>query len=330
MSRWLAKYKTAALGTALAAALVSATLLAQQPTVFTANVKLVHVIASVKNAKGELVGALKKSDFRVFDNGAEQEIKVFEPQSATPLSVALMIDVSGSTAKDLKYETDSATKFMHALLAQGNPADAVKLYDFDSDVREATHSFTHNYSALEASLRTIHGSGGTSVYDAVFLASGDLERREGRKVLVMVSDGGDTTSNTKIHAALKEAQLADAVIYGIVVMPITNEAGRNTGGEHALEYMAEGTGGRTFYPRDSKALDKAFIDIVNELRTQYFLGYYPKDVPLTKDPFHRLEVRVAQSDLQVSARNGYYGDAEGSVNSPSTTPIAVTPERKKK
>jgi Ca-activated chloride channel family protein len=146
----------------------------------------------------------------------------------------------------------------------------------------------------------------------------------------MVSDGGDTTSNTKIHAALKEAQLADAVIYGIVVMPITNEAGRNTGGEHALEYMAEGTGGRTFYPRDSKALDKAFIDIVNELRTQYFLGYYPKDVPLTKDPFHRLEVRVAQSDLQVSARNGYYGDAEGSVNSPSTTPIAVTPERKKK
>jgi Ca-activated chloride channel family protein len=272
---------------------------------------------------------LKKSDFRVFENGIEQEIRVFETQSSTPLSIALMIDVSGSTAKDLKYETDSATKFLHALLMQGNPADAVKLYDFDSDVREAT-GFTHNYSTLEGALRTIHGSGGTSVYDAVFLASGDLERRDGRKVLVMVSDGGDTTSSTKIHPALKEAQLADAVIYGIVVMPITNEAGRNTGGEHALEYMAEGTGGRTFYPKDSKALDKAFVDIVNELRTQYFLGYYPKNVPLPKDPFHKLEVRVSQPDLQVSARNGYYGDAEGSVNVPSNSPIAVTPERKKK
>ena len=106
------------------------TVLAQQPTVFHDTVTQVHVIASVKNSKGELVGALQKSDFKIFDNGAPQEIRVFERQTAQPLSIALLIDVSGSTAKDLKYETDSATKFLHALLSEGNLEDAVALYTF--------------------------------------------------------------------------------------------------------------------------------------------------------------------------------------------------------
>jgi Ca-activated chloride channel family protein len=301
---------------------------AQQPAVFKDTVTQVHVIASVKNSKGELVGTLQKSDFQIFDNGAPQEIRVFERQSSQPLSIALLIDVSGSTAKDLKYETDSATKFLHALLSEGNLEDAVALYSFDSDVREV-RPFTHNYASLDAALKYIHGSGGTSLYDAIYEAAIKLEDRVGRKVIVVISDGGNTTSNMDIQKCLKAAQFADAVIYPVVVVPITNDAGRNVSGEHSLIFMQQGTGGRSFFPGVGKELDQAFTDILAELRTQYFLGYYPKDVPLTKNPFHKLEVRVNQPDLRVQARNGYYGEAEAADGS-SRGPVADTPTVVKK
>jgi Ca-activated chloride channel family protein len=327
MFPWLGRRKTFAAAGALAA-FAGSLLLAQAPTVFHTTVTQVHVIATVKNSKGELVGALQKSDFKILDNGVPQEIRVFERQSALPLSIALLIDVSGSTAKDLKYETDSATKFLKALLMEGKTEDAVALYTFDSDVTEVRH-FTHNYYSLDAALKYLHGSGGTSLYDAIYFAANGLEERSGRKVMVVISDGGNTTSSMDIQKALKAAQFADAVIYPVVVLPITNEAGRNTGGEHSLIFMAEGTGGRTFFPSYGKELDQAFADIISELRTQYFMGYYPKDVPLTKNPFHKLEVQVSRPDLRVQARNGYYGDAEGADGS-SNSPVAVTPTGRKK
>jgi len=318
----------AILTTVALAVLAGGLLRAQQPAVFTDTVTQVHVIASVKNSKGELVGTLQKSDFKVFDNGAPQEIRVFERQSSQPLSIALLIDVSGSTAKDLKYETDSATKFLHALLSEGNPEDAVALYSFDSDVRPV-HGFTHNYASLDAALKYIHGSGGTSLYDAIYIAAQKLEERAGRKVIVVISDGGNTTSSMDIQKCLKAAQFADAVIYPVVVVPITNDAGRNVSGEHSLIFMQQGTGGRSFFPGVGKELDQAFTDILAELRTQYFLGYYPKDVPLTKNPFHTLEVKVDQPDLRVQARNGYYGEAEAADGS-SRGPVADTPTVTKK
>jgi Ca-activated chloride channel family protein len=327
MFPWLAKHRTAAMASAVAA-LLGGAVLAQPTTVFHTTVNLVHVIATVKNSKGELVGTLQKSDFRVFDNGVPQEVREFERQTSQPLSIALMIDASGSTAKDLKYETDAATKFLRALLSEGNPDDAVALYSFDYEVKEV-RGFTHNYPSLDAALKTIHGSGGTSIYDAIYLVSKDLERRKGRKVIIVISDGGDTTSSKKIQESLKEAQFADAVLYAVVVLPITNDAGRNTGGEHSLIFMAEGTGGRTFFPSYGKELDKAFEDIITELRTQYYLGYYPTGVPLPKNPFHKIEVRLESPDLRVSARNGYYGDAEGAGGSPDAQ-VAVTPAGRKK
>jgi Ca-activated chloride channel family protein len=327
MFRWLDKRQALPMVTAIAS-LAGGVLLAQQPAIFHDTVTQVHVIASVKNSKGELIGTLQKSDFTILDNGAPQEIRVFQRQSALPLSIALLIDVSGSTAKDLKYETDSAAKFLHALLSEGNPEDAVALYTFDSDVSQVK-KFTHNYASLDAALKYIHGSGGTSLYDAIYYAALDLEPRVGRKVIVVISDGGNTTSNMEIQKCLKAAQFADAVIYPVVVVPITNDAGRNVSGEHSLIFMQQGTGGRSFFPGIGKDLDQAFTDILAELRTQYFLAYYPKDVPLTKNPFHKLEVKVSLPDLRVQARNGYYGEAEAADGS-STGPVANTPTVKKK
>lgn len=291
----------------LASLVCAAVVPAQDLPVIRVNVNLVHALATVRNPSGELVGGLGKSEFQVYDNGVPQEIAVFERQTNQPLSVALLIDTSGSTNKEMKYEADSATRFLRALLAEGNPDDAVALYTFNYAVT-LQHNFTRNYGSLERVLRTLHGDAGTSLYDAIWLAAQDLELREGRKVMIVVTDGGETTSSKNSHQALQAAQLADAVIYPIVVMPILNDAGRNIGGENALTFMAQGTGGRSFLPAVGAQLDRAFADIIAELRTEYYIGYYPHNVPATKDRFHRLEIRVASAGLRVSSRNGYYGD----------------------
>ena len=300
----------------------------QERPLIRVDVSLVRIVATVKNQAGELVSALRKDDFQVLDNGSPQEIAVFERQTDQPLSVALMVDTSGSTAKELKYEIDSASRFFKALLSEGNSQDAVALYSFNWQIVRHNY-FTHSSVSLTNSLKTLHGEAGTSLYDAMYLAARDLEDREGRKVMIIVTDGGDTTSVKNLKQALEATQLADAVIYPVVVMPITNDAGRNIGGENALTFMAQGTGGRTFLPTVGAELDRVFTEIIDELRTQYLLGFYPKNVPLTKERFHKLEVRVQRPDLRVSARNGYYGEAEDAGGPPNAR-ISVTPEGKKK
>ena len=315
---------------ALCALLAGAGLLgAQQPPLIRANVTLVHVVATVKNQTGDLVGTLGKDDFEIYDNGVKQEIAYLQHTTDQPLSIALLVDTSGSTSKDLKYELDCASRFLRALLLDGNPRDSVGLYDFAYDING--NAFTHSFVKLDRYLKELdrltrgpHPELGTSLWDALFYASRDLESRDGRKVIIVVTDGGDTTSQRDVHQALKAAQMADATVYPVVVMPITSDAGRNTGGEHALAFMAQGTGGRSFLPGSGPELDKTFNDIITELRTQYVLDFYPHGVPLTKDPFHKLDVRVTRPELRVLARNGYYGDAE---QSSSDARVTVTPDR---
>jgi Ca-activated chloride channel homolog len=312
----------------LLAAVCGGALWAQQPTTIRVNVNLVRLVATVKNLSGQPVGTLQKQDFELYDNGSHQEIAVFERTTAQPLSVALLVDISGSTAKELKYEGESAARFLRALLTEGNPDDAVSLYTFNYQVRQARR-FTHDYRSLEDLLKLLQGEAGTALYDAVYLAARDLESRQGRKVMVVVTDGGDTFSKATLKEALEAAQLADAVIYPVVVLPITNDAGRNIGGEHALKFIADGTGGRAQYPALGAELDRAFTGIVTELRTQYMLAFYPQNVPLTKERFHRLEVRVKQPELRVSARNGYYGEVEGGTGAAGAR-VSITPDRKPK
>jgi Ca-activated chloride channel family protein len=280
----------------------------QPETTIRVDVRLVRILATVKDAAGALVGSLDKSAFSVTDNAVPQEIAVFERQTEQPLSVAILIDNSGSTAIDLPYETASVMRFTRALLREGNPNDAVALYSFNWEIIKQ-RGFTRNAAGIDKSLRALRGEAGTSLYDAILLVSRDIEERDGRKVLVIVTDGGDTTSHTDFNRAVEAAQLADAIIFPILVVPITNDAGRNIGGENALTTMAQRTGGRVFAPSPGAELDRAFDEIIRSLRTQYLLGFYPKNVPPTPDRFHTLQVSIADPKLRVSARNGYYGEA---------------------
>ncbi len=242
-----------------------------------------------------------------------------------------MIDVSGSTAKDLKFETDSAVKFVRALLADSNPKDTVSLWGFDYDVHEET-GFTHRLDLILSKLKTIKGDAGTSLFDAIWFAAKDLEPRDGRKIMVIVTDGGNTTSYKTSQQALESAQLADAVIYPVVVMPITSDSGRNIGGENVLTWMAQGTGGRTFVPTLGAQLDKAFRDIISDLRTEYVLGYYPRNVPPTKDRFpHPASGREAGRNCRCSRFNGYYGDADALAGPTAPDPsVALDAVKKSK
>jgi Ca-activated chloride channel family protein len=282
-------------------------LIAQDP-IYRVDVRLVRLLVTVKNAAGDLIGSLDRSLFKVTDNGIAQDIAVFERETAQPLSVTMLVDTSGSTGKDLKYEITSINKFLSAFIAEGNPQDAAALYTFNWQVT-LLNSFTRGIGRLEDHLKVLKSEGGTSLYDAVYLAAPDLRNRLGRHVIVVVTDGGDTTSVKSYRDAVESAQRADAVVYAIVVIPIPNDAGRNTGGEHALEAMIEATGGRMFYPAVGAELDRAFVDILRDLRTQYLIGYYPRGVPQGDRNFHTVHVGLEQKDLRVSTRTGYYGDS---------------------
>lgn len=277
-----------------------------QDTVIRVNVQLVRLLVTVKDANGALVGGLDQADFIVTDSGVAQEVAVFERQTEQPLSIALLVDTSASTAKDLKYELESASRFVKALVREGNPKDSIALYSFNHEVTLQTN-FTRNPQRIEKALPKLRSEAGTSLYDAIVLASDGLSERAGRRVMVVVTDGGDTTSYRKYHDALQSAHDADTVLYALVVMPITNDAGRNTGGENALTQISKSTGGRAFFPAANKTLDNAFLDILRDLRTQYLVGYYPRNLPPAQDKFRRVAVKLQRRDLQAFTRDGYYG-----------------------
>jgi len=301
------RYQSALVAAVVIAIGVAVGIAAAQST-FKVDVKLVRLLVTVKDGRGELVGSLEKPDFVVYDSGVKQDVAVFEHHTAQPLSVTLLIDTSGSTASSLKYETTSLEKFLHALLREGNPDDAVALYSFNDQVTRL-NSFTRREQRLVDSLKELRASAGTSFYDAILLSSREQLRREGRHVIVVVTDGGDTTSDKKFADAREAAQNADAVVYPILVRPITNDAGRNLGGERALDTIAADTGGRVFQPAGAAALDEAFTQILRDLRTQYLIGYYPRNLPIDTPRFHLVRVELSRKDLRATTRTGYYGDA---------------------
>ncbi len=284
--------------------------LVQLPTI-RVDVKLVRAVATVKDPSGNLVGALTKEQFRLWDTVTPQEIAIFERSTSVPLSVALLIDASGSTAKDLPIEVESIRRFTRALFSEGNSKDAAALYAFNYQTRQLS-GFTRRQGRIDKALKNLKGEAGTSIYDTIHFASNDLDVRDGRKVIILVTDGGDTTSAYNFRHALQAAQRADAVIYPIVVQPIKNAAGRNIGGENALTSLAFQTGGRTLLATLGRDLDRAFLEVLADLRTQYLFGWYPKNLPRSNDTFHQIRIEItdpALQNLRVFTRSGYYEDS---------------------
>jgi Ca-activated chloride channel family protein len=272
------------------------------------DVKLVSVPVTVTDSRGAPVASLTKENFRLREDGVEQKLSVFDRESALPLSIVLAIDASLSTRKDLRLELDAARAFAHSVV---RPKDALALFQF-SEVVDQLVPFTSDLRVVDRGIGRVHVGAATALYDAVYLGSQALMRRTGKKVLVVITDGGDTMSRVDYQEALREAQQADTLVYSIIVVPIEASAGRNTGGEHALIQMSEDTGGKYYYADTPQQIDRAFRHIGDELRTQYVLGYYPRQRATSSD-FRRIQVTVTaptNSDLDlplhIRHRTGYY------------------------
>jgi len=279
--------------------------------VIQANVRLVNVFTNVTDANGAIVGGLTKTDFAVTEDGRPQEIKVFERESALPLDLVLAIDTSGSVHKDLPVEQEAARKFVHALL---RGQDQISLIEFSTEVRQVV-PFTNQVGRIDRGLGNLRSGPATALYDAIYLSSDKLakltvEGKPARKVLVLVTDGGDTADTVTYAQALEQALRGEVMVYSIIDVPIEASAGRDTGGEHALITLAEQTGGKYFYA-NAGGLDKAFAQVSEDLRTQYLIGYYPAKQAPGVD-FHRIRVTLPRMTLQkfdIRYRTGYYADA---------------------
>ncbi len=275
-------------------------------TTFVADVNLVNLLVTVKDEQGGPIADLSVEDFRVVDGGKERPITVFEHRTNRPLSVALMLDTSLSTAKELQFERDSAKRFFKRLLGPGSHQDdRVAILQF-SDYVEMLTGLTRSERRVEKAMDRISRGGGTSMYDSLYLAARQLKSREGRRVMVVITDGGDTTSYISFQDALKAVHGTDAVIYGIIVIPIRSDAGRNTGGENALKTLAAHTGGMTFVQYANENLDESFDHILENLRTQYLIGYYPPERDSDTEKFRKVKVSVSRPGAQVLSRYGYY------------------------
>ncbi|HEX4005274.1 MAG TPA: VWA domain-containing protein [Acidobacteriaceae bacterium] len=290
-------------------ALGSAFASAQQPAApntYHVNVRLVNVFVNVTDATGAPVGGLTQSNFSLAEDGVPQKISYFERQTDMPLSLVLAIDTSGSVRKDLDVEKRAAHDFMRALL---RPVDRLDLIDFNSDVREVV-PFTADIHRLDEGLSDLDMGPATALYDAVYLASQLLAPRRGRKVLVVISDGGNTVKGTEYTEALEQAIRSEVMVYSLIDLPILNDAGRDTGGEHALITLSQGTGGKSYYAQYGD-LQRAFEQVSDDLRTQYLIGYYPVQRRSQSD-FRRIQLSLTPSAGPHAAtdtlryRPGYY------------------------
>ena len=280
--------------------------IAQEPeTTVKVNVKLVNVFVTVTDDHGAPITNLKKENFQLREDGKEQKIAVFDKESALPLSIVLAVDTSLSTRKDLPLELASARRFAHAILRS---VDALSIYQF-SEVVDEVVPFTSDLKKIDRGVDRIRLGAATALYDALYLGSRALESRQGRKVLVVITDGGDTVSRVDYKEALRTAQEAEAIVYSIIVVPVEASAGRDTGGEHALMQLSGDTGGKYYYASSLPQLDNAFRQISDELRTQYLLAYYPSQ-RLSDSDFRRVQVSIAgapaASVYKVRHRAGYF------------------------
>ncbi len=291
---------------------------AQQPggplTTLRLVTRLVAISAVVKSKDGETKAGLSKDDFVLKQDGKEQPIRYFSRGSDLPLTMALMVDTSGSQRTFLGDESLASDVFLETML--GRSEDRAMLVQFDKSVQELK-GMTSSASALHLALTGLtaraSATGGTLLYDAVYrVASSSLAGESGRKAMIILSDGGDNGSRRSLAEAIEQAQRADVQIYSILY---SMWEGPNGGGPappwsansglEALQKLSESTGGHVFTVSRTLSLREIFAEIGEDLRLQYELGYTPP--PDTQpNTYHRLELKAKDKKLTVQARKGFF------------------------
>ncbi len=312
----------------------------QQPTI-SVDVKVVNVLASVRDKHGAVVHNLGKDDFVLEEDGHPQDIRYFSKESDLPLTLGLLVDTSLSQRRVLDQEKSASYTFLDQMLRQDK--DLAFIIHFDFEV-ELLQDLTSSHQKLESALRLLETpdisrqvsrggqpgqrrrGGGTLLYDAVYLASDELmKKQQGRKALIILTDGVDTGSRLSLETAIESAQRADTIVYCILFkdddaygrfggfgFPGGGRRGRGRfpqeslpDGKKVLEKIAKQTGARLFEVSGKQPITEIYREIQEELRNQYSLGYTP-DKATARSGYHKIHLATKQKDLSVQARDGYY------------------------
>jgi VWFA-related protein len=321
----------------------------QEPTI-SVDVKVVNVLASVRDKHGAVVRNLTKDDFVLEEDGRPQAIRYFTQESDLPLTLGLLVDTSLSQRRVLDQERSASYSFLDQMLRESK--DTAFVIHFDREV-ELLQDVTSSHQKLEAALgllqtpeftrtntggqpggqRRRSGGAGTLLYDAVYLAANELmKKQQGRKALIILSDGVDTGSKESLESAIEAAQRADTLVFSILFKD--DEAYGHRGGfsfpgggggmggrrgrgqqrfpqeslpdgKKTLERISKQTGARLFEVSKKQPIEEIYRHMQEELRTQYSLGYTP-DKATSKIGYHKIHLVTRQKDLAVQTREGYY------------------------
>lgn len=295
----------------------------QEDAVISVDVEVVNILATVRDGKGGLVKDLGKDDFILEEDGKRRTIRYFSQQTDLPLTVGLLVDTSVSQERLIGEEQRAAGQFFSQVLRLDK--DLAFLISFDINI-ELLQDLTASQRLLETALselqvessgRGMHpgpvpSSGrpvGTALFDAVFLASDEmLKRQVGRKAVVLISDGMDYGSRVSREEAIEASHKSDVVVYGVRYYDrgfYYRQGGFGGGGSGALKKMARETGGNVFEVSRKRTLRQIFDEIQNELRSQYSIGFSPERGS-DESGLREISLRTRRKGLKVQARTGYY------------------------
>ncbi len=264
----------------------------------------VNVVFTVTDKRDHFVKDLTQSDFRVIDNNKPANIQSFSRQTNLPLRVGLLIDASNSVRDRFKFEQEAAIEFLNQIIRLRY--DKAFVIGFDT-TPEVTQDFTDDTQALSHGVRMLRAGGGTAMYDAIYFACRDklMQADKGelatRRAIILLSDGEDNQSRVSREEAVEMAQRAEVIIYAIS----TNTSGIKLRGDKILEYFAEQTGGKAFFPFKIEDVANAFTEISDELRSQYAISYKPADF-IPDGKYRKIEIVAENKKYHVRARKGYY------------------------
>jgi VWFA-related protein len=285
------------------------------------DVDVVNLYCSVRNKQNGLVSTLEKGDFDLAEDTKAQAIKYFSRETDIPLTLGLLVDVSGSQRNLIEVERRAASAFFSSVLKKKDVAFLVSfgatqdlLQDLTGSPRLLQDGLNHlklntGFSGINSGpVPTMSHQRGTVLYDAVYASANDMLSKEvGRKALILITDGEDEGSTESEKSAIEAAQKADSIIYGILYVDRGFYGGMRVGysGASVLKHMADETGGRLFEVDRKNSLESIFEQIQQEMRTQYLIGYTPTNGK--KDgSYRKIDLRAHDKDLKVQVRKGYY------------------------
>src|SRR5262249_40579092 len=266
---------------------------------------LVNTYVSVRNEQGHFVSGLTKDDFIIFDDGREQPLTYFSQESNHPLRLAFVVDRSRSVQKVLSLAQRAIRDFIHSVLRPGK--DRACLAAFDSSVY-LLQDFTDNPDTLTGAVSKLTAAGGTSIFDALYKTSRDklAGTEEARRVIILITDGDDTTSRASIEQAIEMALRNNVTVYAIRLPGENSLNAHAQQGEPVLARLSETTGGHQFYFDSGKSqLAGIFNKLQDELRSQYSIGYQFQ-TPSSVSSFHKITIKLRQAALKAFTRSGYY------------------------